>query len=182
LIRRLSTPVLVALVVLIACSEGGAASSPTDPTTPSTTIADTTTTTSISTDAVEAFHECLGDNGIDIEPIPLDAQGRPRLDLVMIGVDLANPDSAAVVAGCSEHLSKGALDLSSSPLIGGGVNRTLTEFSDCVRSRGVPKFPDPLPGFTGIGGPYPVAEIPFSDPDLEAAIDECRSRLSAVDS
>lgn len=100
----------------------------------------------------------------------------------MIGVDLANPDSAAVVAGCSEHLSKGALDLSNSPLIGDGVNRTLTEFSDCVRSRGVPKFPDPLPGFTGIGGPYPVAEIPFSDPDLEAAIDECRSRLSALDS
>lgn len=172
---------LAVLIVLTACSYGEAASSPTDPTAPSTTIASTTTTTSISAVAVEAFHQCLGDNGIEIEPIPVDAQGRPRLDLVMISIDLTDPDSSAVVAGCSEHLSTGALDLSNSPLIDRGVNTLLTEFSECVRSRGVPEFPDPLPGFTGIGGPYPVAGIPYADPDLEAAIDECRSRFSSLE-
>jgi len=169
---------VVPLAIFTACAEDGTDPSPTDPTTPSTTIEGTTTTTAVSTDAIEAFHGCLIDNGIDIEPIPFDAQGRPRLDLVMIGIDFTDSASSTAVAACSEHLTTGALDLADSPLIGGGVNSLLTEFSECVRSQGVPDFPDPLPGFTGIGGPYPLAEIPYSDPDLEAAIDECRSRLT----
>lgn len=169
-------------MVLTGCFEDGEGSSPTDPTTPTTTVVTTTTTTAFSAQAVEDFHNCLGENGIEIEEIPADAQGRPRLDLVMLGVDLADPDTSAAVASCSEILSTGALDLTNSPLIGSGVVGLLSEFSECVRSHGVPDFPDPLPGFTGIGGPYPVAEIPYSDPDLESAIDECRGRVSPTGS
>ena len=181
MIKRLLTIVLVPLVVLAACTAEDPGSSPTNPTTPSTTIAGTTTTTAISSQAVEAFHACLGENGINIEPIPFDAQGRPRLDLVMVGIDFSDPDSSAVVAVCSEHLATGALDVTNSALIGSGVVALLTEFSACVRSQGVATFPDPLPGFIGIGGPYPVAEIPYSDPDLETAVAECQGRLSAMD-
>ena len=178
MIRRSLTLVLLPVLVLTACTDDGSGSSPTDPTTPSTTTPSTTTTTVISSQAVEAFHQCLGDNGMDIEPIPFDAQGRARLDLVMVGIDFTDPDSSTVVASCSEVLSTGALDVTSSPLIEAGVVRLLSEFSVCVRSHGVPDFPDPVPGFTGIGGPYPVAEIPYSDQDLEAAVVECQSRLA----
>jgi hypothetical protein len=180
LTRRLITLALVSAVLFAACTTNGAGSSPTDPTFPTTTVPGTTTTTAISRQAIEAFRRCLSDDGVDIEPITFDAQGRPRLDLAMIGVDFTDPESSAVVAGCSEYLTTGALDLTESPLIGSGVKELLVEFSECVRSRGVPDFPDPVPGFTGIGGPYPVAEIPYSDPDLEAAIVECRDRLSSV--
>lgn len=180
--RRLLTFLVVWAAVLTACSEDGIGSSPTNPTTPSTTVVATTTTTAFSAQAVEDFHDCLGENGIEIEEIPSDAQGRPRLDLVMLGVDLSDPAKSAIVASCSELLSAGALDLTNSPLIGSGVVGLLSEFSECVRLHGVPDFPDPLPGFTGIGGPYPVAEIPYSDPDLESAIDECRSRVSPTGS
>jgi hypothetical protein len=176
----MSVFLLVSAVVLTSCLEDGEASSPTDPTTPTTTVAPTTTTTAFSAQAVGDFHDCLIEGGIEIEEIPSDAQGRPRLDLVMIGVDLADPDTAAIVSSCSELLSTGALDLTNSPLIGSGVVGLLSEFSECLRSHGVPDFPDPLPGFAGIGGPYPVAEIPYSDPDLGSAIDECRSRISTT--
>jgi len=170
LIRRLLVLLLIPIVALTACFDDGEGSSPTDPTTPTSTVAAVTTTTAISSEAIEAFRQCLSDGGIDIEEIPFDAQGRPRLDLVMIGIDFTDPELSSVFAGCSELLTTGALALTDSPVIGSGIVRLLAEFSECVRSLGVADFPDPLPGFTGIGGPYPVAEIPYSDPDLEAAI------------
>jgi len=182
LTRRLFPLVLVSVVVFAACTRDGTGSSPTDPTIPTTTIPGTTTTTVISRTAIEAFQRCLSDSGVDVEPATFDAQGRLRLDLMMIGVDFTDTGSSALVAGCSEYLTTGALVLTESPLIATGVRALLAEFSECVRSRGVRDFPDPVPGFTGIGGPYPIAEIPYSDPDLEAAIVECRGRLSAANS
>jgi hypothetical protein len=42
---------------------------------------------------------------------------------------------------------------------------------------GVEDFPDPVPGFIGIGSPFPVAEIPYSDPAFAAAVTACRQAL-----
>jgi hypothetical protein len=42
---------------------------------------------------------------------------------------------------------------------------------------GVEDFPDPVPGFIGIGSPYPVAEIPYSDPGFASAVSACRAAL-----
>jgi len=50
------------------------------------------------------FRNCLVANGIDIEPIPLDAQGRPRLELVMRDIDFSDPVSVDALTACSEHL------------------------------------------------------------------------------
>jgi hypothetical protein len=46
-----------------------------------------------------------------------------------------------------------------------------------MRDLGVEDFPDPVPGFIGIGSPFPVAEIPYSDPGFADAVAVCREAL-----
>ncbi|MGB7858912.1 MAG: hypothetical protein WBM90_00255 [Acidimicrobiia bacterium] len=179
MIGRFRFGVLATLVVLGACTADGTGSSPTVESTPGTTIATTTTTTAVSAEAAEEFRSCLAEQGIDIDVIRFDAQGRPRLDLALINVDFSDPASSDAVTACSELLSTGALDLSKAPVMRTAVQALLAEFSVCVRAHGVPDFPDPVPGFGGIGAPFPAAEIPFSDPSLEEAVSTCRGRLGA---
>ena len=166
------------MLSLAACTSDSGGSSPTDPTTPVTTIPATTTTTIAQLEALEEFRGCLADDGVEIDPISLDGQARPRLDLAMSDLDFSDPVVINSVSRCSEILAAGALDLSGATLIGDQVVSVLSRFSECVRSQGVPDFPDPVEGFIGIGGPYPVAEIPYADPDLETAVQECRRRIA----
>lgn len=171
---------LAPLMVATACS---AATPDTSPTVPASTIPTSPSTSTTSTvpalEATRAFRGCLADHGIIIEVIPFDARGRPRLDLVMRDVDFADPEDVAALADCSGLLSTGALELSGSPELQRSVMLLLGDFSECVRSHGVTDFPDPIPGYSGIGGPYPAAEIPFADPDLGKAVENCRDRLAS---
>lgn len=142
-----------------------------------TTVPATTTTTLSIEDATTVFRACLVEGGVRIPPIPFDSQGRPRLELAMVGVDFSDPASVTALAACSDHLVEGALDLSVWPALQESVLDLLSEFSECVRSHGVLTFPDPVRSFTGVGGPFPLEEIPFDDPGLEEAVDVCGSRL-----
>lgn len=123
------------------------------------------------------FHDCLADRGIGLEAIPFDSQGRPRLELVMAGVDFGDPAAVDALTECSDLLANGALDLSVWPQLQAQVQQTLEMFSECVRSHGVLTFPDPVRPFLGVGGPFPLEQIPFDDPDLESAVDICGSRV-----
>ena len=114
---------------------------------------------------------------MEIEEVPFDAQGLPRLDLVLVGLDFGAPETSTALTECAHYLSTGALSLEEMPELHALVVAALAEFSDCLRSQGVPDFPDPIPGFSGIGGPYPLAEIPYADPDLDSAAAVCRDRL-----
>lgn len=163
-----------------ACLPGPAtAPSPTDPpeSVTTTTISDTVTTIGAA-EGVGLFADCMAERGLDIGPVPLDAQGRPRLDLALRGIDLSSREVTDALGRCSGHLVTGALGLEGSPVIRQEMLGLLAGFSQCVRDRGVPGFPDPVPGFHGIGFPYPVEEIPYEDPDLGAAVGVCRSRMS----
>lgn len=168
-------------LALGACTNDPGGTSPTDPTAPTSTIPVTTTTTLGSREGLERFETCLVENGLELEPISLDAQGRPRLDLLVPDVDFTDEDSVAAWAGCSRNLATGALDLSGNPVLMDRVVGLLESFSECLRSHGVPDFPDPIDGFSGIGGPYPLAEIPYADPDLGHALTACRIRVTAGD-
>ncbi|MDP9144159.1 MAG: hypothetical protein M3N43_05615 [Actinomycetota bacterium] len=117
------------------------------------------------------------DHGTDIEEIPIDATGRPRLDLVLVTLDLGDPAVAEAVSVCSEHLETGALDLGGEDVLRQEILEQLTDFSRCMVNLGVEDFPDPLPGFVGVGSPFPVAEIPYSDPDFAPAVEVCRAAL-----
>ncbi|MGH8944987.1 MAG: hypothetical protein ACRDVL_02425 [Acidimicrobiia bacterium] len=147
-------------------------------TVPTTTTAPPTTAPPTPVDVATAeFEACLSDNGLSTEPVPLDAMGRPRLDWFLGDLDLTDSETVSALTACASHLGTGALDLSAEPEIREAVLTALQEFSECVRSRGVSEFPDPVPGFNGLGAPYPMAEIPYSDPDLDEAVSACRERI-----
>ena len=169
---------LAIAITSTACTIVPQVSSPTLPTTTVTTAPGPTTTTIPADEGTELFRNCFVAAGLDIEPIPLDAQGRPRLDLVMVDIDFSDPDAVDALSACSEYLVAGPLYLSGTPILQANVIGLLTEFSDCIRSRGVSDFPDPISDYNGIGGPYPVDEIPFASPDLAGAVDDCGVRLA----
>jgi hypothetical protein len=174
-IRR-SGLILVTLA-LASCTSGADGPSATDPPATTTTVPPTTTVTVLSDVAIEEFRACLAERGIEIEEIPLDATGHPRLDMVMVTLDFADPATAEAVATCSELLETGALDLGEDAVLRERVLGQLQEFSRCMVDLGIEDFPDPVPGFIGIGSPFPVAEIPYSDPGFAAAVDVCREAI-----
>jgi hypothetical protein len=164
-------------VLVVACTRDGEAPSATDTPVTTTSTAPSTTTTVVSDVAVESFRTCLADNGIEIEEVPLDATGHPRLDLVMATLDFADPATAEAVSVCSEHLEAGALDVGDDDLLRQVILEQLHDFSRCMVDLGVEDFPDPVPGFVGVGSPFPVAEIPYADPGFANAVTVCRARL-----
>ena len=164
---------------MAACTNGAQSPSSTDPY-PATTFPVESSTTPVLTDqGTEAFRSCLAEQGVEIDVIPLDATDRPRLDLAVEGLDLTDPAITESIAACSPVLETGALDLSSEELLRILVVDQLSAFSQCVRDMGVQSFPDPVPGFSGVGSPYAVAEIPYSDPLFGQAVEICRSRVLA---
>lgn len=147
---------------------------------PTTTTPPTTTSTVLSNVALEAFRTCLAEHGVEIEEIPLDATGHPRLDLVMATLDLSDAATAEAVSVCSEHLETGALDIGDDDMLRQAIQEQLRDFSRCMVDLGVEDFPDPVPGFVGVGTPFPVAEIPYADPAFPNAVRVCRQELLAA--
>ncbi|HLV90010.1 MAG: hypothetical protein J5I28_01540 [Acidimicrobiales bacterium] len=173
--RLLATALLG--LALIACSAAPLEPSPTDPPrlVTTTTLPETVTTIG-PVEGADAFRQCMVDRGIQVGEITLDAQGRPRLDLAMRDVPMDHPDTVMALDACSEHLVAGPLFLGESP-VRDEVMAKLVEFAACMRSRGVPDFPEPVAGFHGVGYPFPPDEIPYEDPDLVVAIAVCRKRI-----
>lgn len=164
-------------MVVAACTPDLGGPSGTDSLPTSTTAPTTTTTTTPTGAAVEEFRTCLGEHGVVIEEVPFDATGRPRLDLVVMTVDFGDPAVAEALAVCSASLNTGALDLGAEDQLRREINQELSDFSRCMRANGVADFPDPVPGFTGVGAPFSVAEIPYGDPELAAAAEACRASV-----
>lgn len=146
-------------IFISACTGGGEQQATTSPTSETSTTLPT-----VDEQGIRRFRECMALNGIGIAPIETDGTGRPRLDLAVEGLDLTDPEVADAVATCSDELGTGALDLSSDEMLREVVLTQLTQFSMCMRDHGIESFPDPAPGFTGVGTAYAVAEIPYSDP------------------
>lgn len=131
--------------------------------------------------AVEEFGQCLAAQGVEMESAPFDAIGRPRLDIATAQLDFDDPEVAAAMSLCASVLGTGALDLSQDEFLRSMILSQLEAFALCVRDEGVVEFPDPVPGFSGVGSPFPVAEIPYAHPDLAPATVACRDRvLSAL--
>ena len=168
---------MVTCALASACTGDGESPSDTAVPAPTTSTAPSTTTTIVPDVAVESFRSCLGDNGIEIEEVPLDATGHPRLELVMATLDFGDPATAEAVSVCSEHLEAGALDVGGDDRLRQIVVEQLHSFSRCMVDLGVEDFPEPLPGFVGVGSPFPVAEIPYADPGFANAVTVCRARL-----
>jgi len=172
---------LAVAILAAACDAGPRQPSPTQSREVTTTTVPATTTTTLSVEEASAeFTSCMDDRNVTVSEIPLDSEGRPRLELVLDDIDFTDPDAITALGDCSELMANGALDLTIWPRLQQEVQKVLEQFSECVRSHGVVNFPDPLRLFGGVGGPYALDEIPFDDPDLEAAVDICSSRIAEM--
>lgn len=180
--RRLIHICMAAVLLVAACEPEARVPSPTVVSETTTTTVPATTTTTLSVgEATARFASCMTERGVPIGDVPLDSAGRPRLELTLTDVDFGDPDSITALSDCSELLTEGALDLTVWPDLRQKVQQALESFSECVRSHGVRGFPDPVRLFGGIGGPYPLEEIPFDDPDLDMAVEICSVRLAEGD-
>jgi len=171
----LATKALPIFVLALAgCVIGADAPSPTDPHGLTTTTShEVTTSTQTRDEGLVAFQECMSGEGVDIPEIPRDALGRPRMALALQHLDLTDRVVLDALASCGEHLATGALDLGPDPEMQRLVQSTLHDLVVCLRARGVDDFPEPVPGYDGVGSPFPTNRIPWSDPDLPSAVRDC---------
>jgi len=168
------------LLILTGCVTGADGPSPTDPHGLSTTTTLPTTTTTLTLDqGLANFRNCLSERGVSIGEIPLDGLGRPRMATVLTDVDFDDRTVLDALDACGHHLASGALDSSSDPELRDLVEASLQDFAECVRREGAIDFPDPVPGFDGVGSPFPVNRIPWTDPDLQAAVTVCSAGLES---
>jgi len=161
-----------ALVVLTACSGAGV---PLE----RTPAASTTTTTIPPTPegGAAAFNSCVEEAGADLPELTVDSEGRPRLALLVAGVEILDPAVRGALARCSALLTEsGALTVEGD--LRNRVMGVLREFSQCMREEGMLAFPDPAPGFAGEGDPFPLDEVIRSAPGFSAAADTCATRLA----
>jgi hypothetical protein len=171
---------LATAMILTGCTATAEGPSRTD-SHPTTTIAPSTTTTKVpNPEALAEFRQCLAGHGIEIDPVPFDGTGRPRVDLAVSQLDFADPTVTRALGLCAPVLGKGALDLTEEDALRAMVISQLQAFAVCVRGQGVSEFPDPAPGFTGVGSPFTASEIPYDDQLLESAVAACQAEVFSV--
>lgn len=154
--------------------------SPTDPLGVTTTSTLPTTTTAVALEpGLDNHRDCLTQRGVTIGEIGIDARGRPLMAAAMDGLDFTDRNILEALNECSPELTTGALDLGPDPVLRDMVQEVLGELAECMRRSGVPGYPDPVAGFNGLGSPFPVDRIPWTDPDLADAVAVCSRRLGA---
>lgn len=165
---------LVAVFLLAGCVSIADGPSPTEPHGITTTTPPLTTTTTLAfEEALTAYAECLDSEGVTIDEIALDGLGRPRLADAMRGLDFADRIVLAALETCGPIVTSGALDLTADPQLRAELVSNLHEFADCMRRLGLVDFPDPVPGFSGVGAPFRPGLIPWQDSRLSDAVTVC---------
>lgn len=179
---RRSSPLSSTLIALLvtACAFTPDSPSPTDPhgVTTTTTIPTPTTTVTLE-EGLENYRECVTEQGVSMGEIELDGLGRPRMAAAMEDLDFTDREVLEALDSCSPELTTGALDLGPDPVLRDMVQTGLKELADCIRREGVAGYPDPVAGFNGLGSPFPMSRIPWTDPDLADAVAVCSERLGA---
>lgn len=160
--------------IVTGCVAGPDGPSPTDPNEFNSTISSPASGTQITKAGLDSFRDCLKEQGLGIEPIELDAHGRPRLAEALRGLDLTDRAVLDGLEACGHHLTSGPLQLSPDLEFRDLMQDSLRQLAECLRSWGVQDFPDPIPGFDGVGAPFPSSQIPWDDPDLPRAVRQCR--------
>lgn len=169
---------VLSAIWLTGCVSAADGPSPTEPhQVTTTTSAPVTTTTLGFQEALETYRSCLGEEGVTIGVITLDGLGRPRLANSMSGLDFTDRIVLAALEKCGPLLASGALDLSTDPRLATAIHANLRALAECIRDFGLVDFPDPIPGFDGVGSPFPTGQIPWQDERLSNAVTVCTSAV-----
>lgn len=166
--------VVVALGAVTACS--GGSQEVTVPSVSSTTAALGTGTTVASTPlaAGQAYSRCMRSNGVPAWPDP-EATPNGSYGYRTVGVDPDSPGFAAAGEACKALLPdwfSGGEDLTPAQ------QQAWLAWAQCVRGHGAPGFADPT--FPG-GGAVALSDGSRSpSPQVQAAMDACRSRMPAT--
>ncbi len=124
----------------------------------------------------------MGAEGIDVPAIPTGPDGLPDLQAIAEQVDTSRVDVRAALGACASILvAAGVIDLQSDPEVRALVQDLLGRYAECMRAEGIAEFPDPTPGFTGAGPPYPLESVPFDHSDFVDAASTCQRLLGAVE-
>jgi hypothetical protein len=115
-----------------------------------------------------AYSRCMRSHGVPNFPDP-DSQGRIQIQGSGSLADPNNPQIQAAMAAC-----KSLLPSAGTPAQQRKDLAKALKFAHCMRSHGVPSFPDPTPA--GSGHTSPSGSMPDSNsPQFRAATQACRS-------
>ena len=168
----LALAALVALAVFVAGCGGssGAGMAPADSTQTMTTS--TVLSGSSKRQALVAFSVCMRKNGVPNFPDP-EPSGK-GMKLSSEGIDANTPQFKNAQQACKRLLPNGG---NSTPQEQADHLREALRYADCMRTHGVPKFPDPkLSGDGGIewGELGPRVGIDPDSPQFKSAEDACK--------
>ena len=166
---------LVGLALLVtACVAAADGPSPTEPHEFTTLTVPTTTTTTVSSaQGLADYESCLRESGVEIGEIGYDGRDRPLLARAVDELDFGDPTVLEALDACAAELPTALLDLAPDPELRVLVMSSLSAFADCMREQGISGFPDPDPRFDGIGAPFPVNRVPWTDEHLSEAASLC---------
>ena len=173
--------VLAMALVTAACGGGGEADSGVASLRTETPDLTTTTEAPMSGDeALLEFSQCMRDEGIPLPDIAVDADGAPILDPALLEtIDVQSDEFNDAFEACQPILAaSAAFDVDIDPQLQAIIMDQLFEFSVCMREAGFEDFPDPTDISSGVP-PFPISAFAeFSNPEFEAAIEECQRNLA----
>ena len=114
--------------------------------------------------AAQAFASCMRSHGVPSFPDP-DSSGR-----FLLPGSVQNAPRFTSAAQACQHLLPNGLSNGA----GGGSNTSqAVKFAQCMRSHGVPNFPDPVAG----GGISIPAGVDPNSPQFQSAVQACQAEL-----
>ncbi|HEY1831154.1 MAG TPA: hypothetical protein VGG38_13025 [Acidimicrobiales bacterium] len=117
--------------------------------------------------------QCMRSHGVTTFPDPSATEGTLGAMVSAAGIDLQSPTVKAALEACQQYTPTQNV----TPAQSAAQNAEEVQFAQCMRSHGVPNFPDPSAGTgTGTGAVHlnlGGTGIDFGSPTVQAAITAC---------
>jgi len=126
--------------------------------------------------ALLAFAECMRDEGVNVPDPQIDEDGRLTFGAGAGNIDPNDPDVQAAFEACQDELPDFGQGIRFDPEQEAAFQDAQLEFARCMRENGV-EIPDPTGDGIMLG---PDSGIDPTDPDVQAALEECRPILEEV--
>jgi hypothetical protein len=176
---------LVGLLVTIGLLAAACAGGSKDPGAPTSSGTTTTVASGVKTGAPGSsgnsttqtellqLAQCMRAHGVPTFPDPSATEGTLGAMVSAAGIDLQSPTVQAALAACKQYTPTQSV----TPTQSAAQNAQQLQFAQCMRSHGVPKYPDPSADTaTGTGAVRVNLQgtgIDFSSPMVQAAIKAC---------